>query len=139
MSRFYGSLCTFLLPLNKIPARCKIHFASKSYSVTAWHSSSGRQPSFAAFFKEWNYGTFAPPRVTITLDICPHSSFLNYCRRMRRHVVYFFVGHVCRSRFQRSQRSSTADNSQTCCQKGTKFGKLLVWALLYIIADSGEL
>jgi len=28
-------------------------------SVTAWHSSSGRQPKFAAWYKEWNYGTFA--------------------------------------------------------------------------------
>jgi len=29
-------------------------------SVTAWHSSSGRQPNFAAWYKEWSYGTFAP-------------------------------------------------------------------------------
>ena len=29
-------------------------------SVTARHSSSGRQPNFAAWYKEWNYGTFAP-------------------------------------------------------------------------------
>jgi len=28
-------------------------------SVTAWHYSSGRQPNFAALYKEWNYGTFA--------------------------------------------------------------------------------
>jgi len=28
-------------------------------SVTARHSSSGRQPNFAAWCKEWNYGTFA--------------------------------------------------------------------------------
>jgi len=28
-------------------------------SVTARHSSSGRQPKFAAWYKEWNYGTFA--------------------------------------------------------------------------------
>ena len=28
-------------------------------SVTARHSSSGRQPNFAAWYKEWNYGTFA--------------------------------------------------------------------------------
>jgi len=25
--------------------------------VTAWHSSSGRQPNIAAWYKEWNYGT----------------------------------------------------------------------------------
>jgi len=28
-------------------------------SVTAWHSSSGHQPNFAASYKKWNYGTFA--------------------------------------------------------------------------------
>ena len=28
-------------------------------SVTAWHSSSGREPNFAAWYKEWDYGTFA--------------------------------------------------------------------------------
>jgi len=28
-------------------------------SVSAWHSSSERQPKFAAWYKEWNYGTFA--------------------------------------------------------------------------------
>ena len=44
-------------------------------SVTALHSSSGRQPKFAAWYKEWNYGTFADGatyifrRVAITLGI----------------------------------------------------------------------
>jgi len=28
-------------------------------SVTAWHSSSGHQPNFAAWYKEWHYQTFA--------------------------------------------------------------------------------
>jgi len=28
-------------------------------SVTLRHSSSGRQPNFAPFYKEWNYRTFA--------------------------------------------------------------------------------
>jgi len=27
-------------------------------SVTARHSSSGRQPNFVAWYKEWNYETF---------------------------------------------------------------------------------
>jgi len=48
-------------------ATCKIHFAPKSSvllywhfgSVTAWHSSSGPQPNFAVWYKEWNYGTFS--------------------------------------------------------------------------------
>jgi len=26
--------------------------------VTAWHSSNGHLPNFAAWYKEWNYGTF---------------------------------------------------------------------------------
>ena len=29
-------------------------------SVTARHSSSGRKPNFVAWYKEWNYVTFAP-------------------------------------------------------------------------------
>jgi len=29
-------------------------------SVTARHLSSGRQPNLVAWYKEWNYGTFAP-------------------------------------------------------------------------------
>jgi len=28
-------------------------------SVTARYSNSGRQPNFAAWYKEWNYGTYA--------------------------------------------------------------------------------
>ena len=48
-------------------------------SVTARQSSSGHQPDFAAWYKEWNYGTFAegPPIfgwAAITLGIGPHSS-----------------------------------------------------------------
>ena len=27
-------------------------------SITARHSSSGREPSFAVWYKKWNYGTF---------------------------------------------------------------------------------
>ena len=36
-------------------------------SVTAWHSSSGPQPNFAAWYKEWNYGTFAEGTTYIRL------------------------------------------------------------------------
>jgi len=48
-------------------------------SVTAWHSSSGRQPDFVAWYKDWNYGTFAEGatyigQAAITLGIGPHSS-----------------------------------------------------------------
>jgi len=55
-------------------------------SVTARHWSSGRQPNFAAWYKELNYrffrispfsteGTTYIPRAAITLGIGPHSSF----------------------------------------------------------------
>ena len=54
-------------------------------SVTARHSSSGRQPNCAAWYKEWNYGTFpevrAPPIfgwAAITLGIGPYSSWLYF-------------------------------------------------------------
>jgi len=36
-------------------------------SVTARHSSSGRQPNFVAWYKEWNYGTFAEGATYIRL------------------------------------------------------------------------
>jgi len=36
-------------------------------SVTAWHSSNGHQPNFAAWYKEWNYGTFAEDATYIRL------------------------------------------------------------------------
>jgi len=54
------------------------------FSVTARHRSSERQPNFCAWYKEWNYRTFAPRhieqpappifhRAAITLGIGPHS------------------------------------------------------------------
>ena len=53
-----------LLPPNKILPAAEFTLRPSlafSYigSVTARHSSSGRQPSFVAWYKEWNYGTFA--------------------------------------------------------------------------------
>jgi len=53
-------------------ARCKIYFASKSCvilcgSITARHSTCGRQPNFAARYNEWNYGTFADGAIYIRL------------------------------------------------------------------------
>jgi len=33
--------------------------------VTAWHLSSGYQPKFAVWYKEWNYGTFAECAICI--------------------------------------------------------------------------
>jgi len=36
-------------------------------SITARHSSSGRQPNFVAWYYEWNYGTFAEGATNIRL------------------------------------------------------------------------
>ena len=53
-----------LLPLDgispsaKFTLRPNLAFAYIG-SVTAQHSSSGRQPNYAALYKEWNYATFA--------------------------------------------------------------------------------
>jgi len=38
-------------------------------SITAWQSSSGRQPNFAAWYKGWNYGTFADGATYIWLGV----------------------------------------------------------------------
>jgi len=47
-----------ILPGAKFTLRPSLAF-SYIGSVTARHTSSGRQPNFAAWFKEWNYRTFA--------------------------------------------------------------------------------
>jgi len=54
-----------LLPPSGIPPGAKFTFRPSiafSYigSVTARHSSSARLPNFVAWYKEWNYGSFAP-------------------------------------------------------------------------------
>jgi len=46
------------LPGTKFTLRPSLAFSYVG-SVTAWQSSSGCQPNFAAWYKEWNYGTFA--------------------------------------------------------------------------------
>jgi len=53
-------------------AKCKLTLRPSlviSYigSVIARHNSSGRQPNFAAWYKEWNYGTFAEGATYIRL------------------------------------------------------------------------
>jgi len=60
-------------------------------SVTARHSSSGRQPNFAASFKEWNYGIFAEGATYIRLGghhvgHRPHSSVFLILSRGSRMV-----------------------------------------------------
>ena len=48
------------LPGAKLTLRPSFTFAYRPIgNVTARHSSSGRQPNFAASYKEWNCGTFA--------------------------------------------------------------------------------
>ena len=61
-----------LLPLNGILLRAKFTLRPSlafSYigSVTGRHSRSGRQPNFAAWYAEWNYGTFAEGATYIRL------------------------------------------------------------------------
>jgi len=52
----------------KFPFRPSIAFAYRSIgSVTARHSSSGPQPNFAMWYKEWNYGTFTEVATYIRL------------------------------------------------------------------------
>jgi len=46
-----------ILPGAKFTLRSSLPF-SYIGSVTAWHLSSGHQPNFMAWYKEWNYGTF---------------------------------------------------------------------------------
>jgi len=47
-----------ILPAAKFTLSSSLAF-SYIGSVTARHSSSGREPNFAASYKEWNFGTFA--------------------------------------------------------------------------------
>jgi len=46
-----------IFPAAKFTLRRSLAF-SYIGSVTARHSSSGREPNFVAWYKEWNYGTF---------------------------------------------------------------------------------
>jgi len=71
-----------ILPPAKFTLRSSLAF-SYIVSVTARYSSSGHQPKFAAWYREWNYGTFAgaPPifgMAAITLVIGPHSRDVRY-------------------------------------------------------------
>jgi len=80
--RFLGDGVHFwgLLPPDGIlpGAKFTLH-ASLAFSyignVTARHSSSWRQPNFAAWYKEWNYGTFADSATYIQLG-GHHTAFL---------------------------------------------------------------
>jgi len=76
LSRLPGwfTICSFLgalapngiLPAAKFSLRPSLAF-SYIDSVTARHSSSGQKPTFVAWYKEWNYGTFADGTTYIRL------------------------------------------------------------------------
>jgi len=55
-----------ILPCTKFTLRPTLAF-SYIGSVTARHTSSGREPSFVAWYKEWNYVTFAEAATCIRL------------------------------------------------------------------------
>jgi len=55
-----------ILPGAKFTLRPSLVFCYIG-SVTARHFSSGREPNFAAWYKEWNYGTFAEGATYIRL------------------------------------------------------------------------
>ena len=55
-----------ILPGAKLTLHPSLAF-SYIGSVTARHSSSGRQPNFAAWYKEWNYGISADGATYIRL------------------------------------------------------------------------
>ena len=68
-------------------ATCKIHFTSKSCVLLYWqrytarHSSSGRQPNFAAWYKELSQRSgrhLYSAGAVITLGNGPHSSWLYF-------------------------------------------------------------
>jgi len=72
--------CNRILPGVKFTLRPSLAL-SYIARVAAWHSSSGHQPTFVVWYKEWNYGTFAKGttyirKAAIRLDIGPHSSLL---------------------------------------------------------------
>jgi len=55
-------------------------------SVTARHSSSGRQPNFATWYKEWNYGTFTEGATYIRLGghhVGHRPTFYTVCHNYR--------------------------------------------------------
>jgi len=56
-----------ILPGANLALRPSLAF-SYIGSITARHSNSGRQPNFAAWYKEWDYGTFAEGATYILQD-----------------------------------------------------------------------
>jgi len=66
--QFWGLLPPYgILPRAKFTLHLSFAFLYTG-SVTARHSSSGPQPNFAAWYKEWNYGTLPDGATYIQLD-----------------------------------------------------------------------
>ena len=64
---FSGALASDgILPATKFTLRPSLAF-SYIGSVIARHLSSGRQPNLVAWYREWNYGTFAEGATYIRL------------------------------------------------------------------------
>jgi len=63
---FWGLLPDRILPGVNFTLRPSVAF-SYIGSVTARHSSGGRQSNFVAWYKEWKYGTFAEGATYIRL------------------------------------------------------------------------
>jgi len=72
-----------ILPAAKFTLRPSTAF-SYIGSVTARHSSRGRQPNFVAWYKEWNYGTFAESATYIRLG--DHQS-----RWALAHILLYYL------------------------------------------------
>ena len=77
-----------ILPGAKFTLRPCLAF-SYTGSITARHASIGRQPKFAASYKEWNYGTFTKGATYIPLGghyvgHCPHSCF---CAVVAKYIL----------------------------------------------------
>ena len=118
---------------------CKIHFTSKSCVLLYWQRycpalQQRRQPNFAAWYKQWNYGTFADGAtciqlggLAITLGIGPHSSFTSISTfgLLRSQATCFAMGLHSSSRSSCTQSGSAVANEPTwraalrekCCKQ----------------------
>jgi len=63
----FGGSCSLTQFWHLQNSLCIQVLRSRIGRVTAWHSSSGPQPGFAAWYNEWNYGTSAESATYIWL------------------------------------------------------------------------
>ena len=85
------TIYTFLgaLAPNRILPAAKFTLRALSCigSVTARHLSSGCQPNFVAWYKEWNYGTFAEAATYIWLG--------RWTKKRINHTTPFYKNYAC--------------------------------------------